>query len=363
MDIAEARRGLEAAVARGEVPSAVALVGDSATVSQVAVYGVTRSQGPPVDAATRYDLASLSKVVGTLPSLLALLHTGEVSLDDPVRKFFSQAGWFQIPSLGDATLRQLLTHTSGLPAWRPLFAEVSSRLTALGSVLQTPLSHTPINHTPTHPTPLDHPSGRVVYSDLGFMLLGAVVERVSGARLDAFAREHVFGPLGMAATAYGVADGAAVAATEDCGWRGRLLEGEVHDENAFVFDGVAGHAGLFGTAADLARYAQAWLRLEAPFASAELLREATREHAVGDQGTRHRVRRGLGWQLAGAGSSAGRFTSLTAYGHTGFTGTSLWLDPGRDRFAVLLTNRVHPSRACGENIHALRVAFHDALFG
>lgn len=353
MDIAEAGRGLEAAVARGEVPSAVALVGDSATVSQVAVCGVTRSQGPPVDAATRYDLASLSKVVGTLPSLLALLQAGAISLDDPVRKFFSQAGWFQTPSLGDATLRQLLTHTSGLPAWRPLFAEVSSRLTALGSVLQTPLSHTPINHTP-----VSHPSGRVVYSDLGFMLLGAVVERVSGARLDAFACEHVFGPLGMAATAYGVADGAAVAATEDCGWRGRLLEGEVHDENAFVFDGVAGHAGLFGTAADLARYAQAWLRLEAPFASAELLRDATHEHAVGDG-----VRRGLGWQLAGVGSSAGRFTSPTAYGHTGFTGTSLWLDPDKDRFAVLLTNRVHPSRACGGTIHALRVAFHDALFG
>jgi CubicO group peptidase (beta-lactamase class C family) len=343
MDIAEARRGLEAAVARGEVPSAVALVGDSATVSPVAVCGVTRVQGLPVDAATRYDLASLSKVVSTLPSLLALLHTGEVSLDDPVRKFFSQAGWFQTPSLGDATLRQLLTHTSGLPAWQPLFAEVSSRLTALGSVLQTPLVH---------------PVGQVVYSDLGFMLLGAVVERVGRVRLDAFAREHAFSPLGMAATGYGVAEGAQVAATEDCGWRGRLLEGEVHDENAFVFDGVAGHAGLFGTAGDLARYAQAWLRLDAPFASAELLREATREQAAGD-----RVRRGLGWQLAGEGSSAGHYAGPAAYGHTGFTGTSLWLDPGRDRFAVLLTNRVHPSRECGGTIHALRVAFHDVVFG
>jgi CubicO group peptidase (beta-lactamase class C family) len=342
MDIAEARRRLEAAVARGEVPSAVALTGDSTTVSPVVVCGVTRTQGPPVDAATRYDLASLSKVVGTLPSLLALLHAGEVALGDPVRKFFSQAGWFQTPSLGDATLRQLLTHTSGLPTWRPLFAEVSSRLTAFGSVLQTPLAH---------------PSGQVVYSDLGFMLLGAVVERVSGARLDAFAHNHVFVPLGMAATGYGVAAGARVAATEDCGWRGRLLEGEVHDENAFVFDGVAGHAGLFDTAADLARYAQAWLRGDAPFASAELLREATREQAAGDG-----VRRGLGWQLVGEGSSAGHYAGPAAYGHTGFTGTSLWLDPGKDRFAVLLTNRVHPSRACGENIHALRVAFHDALF-
>jgi len=292
---------------------------------------------------TRFDLASLSKVVGTLPAVLALVHAGEVALSDPMRRFFSQAGWFQTPSLGDTTLRQLLTHTSGLPAWRPIFASAGGRLTALASVLQTPLTH---------------PAGRVVYSDLGFMLLGAVVERVGGVRLDAFTHEHVFGPLGMTATGYGVPDGAAVAATEDCGWRGRLLEGEVHDENAFVFGGVAGHAGLFGTAADLARYAGAWLRLEAPFAPPELLREATLEQEAGDEGGR----RGLGWQLAGAGSSAGHAADPAAYGHTGFTGTSLWLDPGRGRFAVLLTNRVHPSRFGGGTIHALRVGFHDAVF-
>ena len=210
---------------------------------------------------------------------------------------------------------------------------------------------------------LEHPAGRVVYSDLGFMLLGAVVERVSGVRLDAFTRTHVFEPLGMSATAYGVPAGGSVAATEDCGWRGRLLSGEVHDENAFVFEGVAGHAGLFGTAADVARYAQAWLRLETPFASPDLLVSATQEHVRGGD-----LRRGLGWQLAGGGSSAGNSSagdraSPGAYGHTGFTGTSVWLDPVRERFAVLLTNRVHPSRFGGEGIHALRVGFHDAVFG
>lgn len=344
MDTAAAKRGLEVAVARGEVPGAVALIGDVNSVSSIGACGVTRFGGPPVTAATRYDLASLSKVVGTLPAVLALVHAGEVSLNDPVRRFFSQAGWFQTPSLGDATLRQLLTHTSGLPAWRPLFAEVSSRLTALGSVLQTPLAQ---------------PAGRVVYSDLGFILLGAVVERVSGVRLDVFTQTHVFGPLGMTATGYSVPDGAAVAATEDCGWRGRLLQGEVHDENAYVFDGVAGHAGVFGTVSDLAHYAQAWLHLEAPFASAELLQEATQEYAQADEG----VRRGLGWQLSGTGSSAGHRVSPAAYGHTGFTGTSLWLDPEKRRFGVLLTNRVHPSRIYGGTIHALRVAFHDAVFG
>lgn len=341
---AKAQAGLAAAVANSELPGAVAVVGNSRESQLVGAYGVTRWGGPAVTAATRYDLASLSKVVGTLPSVLALITAGDVSLDDPLERFFSQAGWFQSPSLGQTTLRQLLTHTSGLPAWRPLFAEVDNRLTALGSILQTPL---------------ERAAGPVVYSDLGFMLLGAVVERVSGQRLDAFAQAQVFGPLAMSATAYGVPAGVAVAATEDCGWRGRLLEGEVHDENAFVFGGVAGHAGLFGTAADVACYAQAWLRQDAPFASAELLREATLEHAVGDQG----VRRGLGWQLAGEGSSAGHAASTAAFGHTGFTGTSLWLDPAQDRFAVLLTNRVHPTRRGGGTIHALRVAFHDAVFG
>ena len=343
MDVAAAKAGLEAATARHEVPGAVAVVGDRDAILPVTACGVTRLGGPSVTSETRYDLASLSKVVGTLPSVLKLVDAGEVSLESPVKRFFSQAGWFQTPSLGDVTLRQLLTHSGGLPAWKPLYAAASTRLTALGNVLQTEL---------------EHPAGRVVYSDLGFMLLGAVVERVSGVRLDAFAQEHVFGPLGMSATAYGVPAGASVAATEDCGWRGRLLEGEVHDENAFDFEGVAGHAGLFGTATDVARYAQAWLRLEAPFASPDLLKLAIQEHVRdGD------LRRSLGWQLTGGGSSAGNYASSAAYGHTGFTGTSVWVDPERERFAVLLTNRVHPSRFGGEGIQALRVGFHDAVFG
>ncbi len=347
MDMAAARLGLEVAVLQGEVPGVVAVVGDADNAVLVTACGVTRLGGPPVDAETRFDLASLSKVVGTLPAVLALVQAGEISLDSPVKRFFSNSGWFQTPSLGDVSVRQLLIHTSGLPAWRPLYAEASTRLSALGNLLQTPLT-----------TAADS----VVYSDLGFMLLGALVERVGKMSLEVFTQTHVFGPLEMMATGYVVPEGVAVAATEDCGWRGRLLQGEVHDENAFVFDGVAGHAGLFGTAFDVARYAQAWLRLEAPFASPELLLEATREHARATTNETVGGRRGWGWQLAGEGSSAGHHASPSAYGHTGFTGTSLWLEPEKNRFAVLLTNRVHPSRTCGKNIHALRVAFHDAVF-
>jgi len=339
-----ARRVLEEAVGRGEVPGAVGVVGDRHAHQLVAACGVTRLEGgAPVTPETVFDLASLTKVVSTLPCVLALVQEGEIGLDDPVRRFFSNAGWFQAPSLGDATVRGLLTHTTGLSAWVPLFARVGGRHTALGSVLQARL---------------EHPVGRVVYSDLGFILLGAIVERVSGQRQDDFARERVFEPLEMAHTGYGAPPGVQVAATEDCGWRGRLLQGEVHDENAWVMDGVAGHAGLFGTAGDVARYARAWLRLEAPFASPELMREAVTEHALGEGAL---SRRGLGWQLHTAGSSAGRFASKRAFGHTGFTGTSLWVDPEGGWFAVLLTNRVHPSRERGERVHDLRVAFHEAL--
>ena len=331
---------LTEAVVRGDVPCAVALAGTAKSSEIVAVRGVRRygSGGEAVTLDTRFDFASLTKVVATLPSVLALVDAG-LSLESTVGRFFSSAGWAQTPSLADVTLRQLLTHTSGLPAWTPLFAWVSERRTALANVLQTSLDEQ-----------------GCVYSDLGFILLGAVVERVSGQRLDAFCREHVFEPLELPHLSFGPLRDVPVASTEDCGWRGMMLEGIAHDENAWVMDGVAGHAGLFGTVGDLARYAQAWLRLDERLGREALLREA-----VSAQVERGDVRRGLGWQLSGVGSSAGDLASPTAYGHTGFTGTSLWIDPEGGWFAVLLTNRVHPHRKNGWNIHALRRAFHEAV--
>lgn len=328
---------LREAIARGVTPGLVAL---ASSLPAPLAMGSRRDGGDPTTADTRFDLASLTKVVATLPSVLRLLSDGELRLDDTVGHYFSNAGWFQAPSLGEATVAQLLTHTSGLPAWRPLFAELSNRRTALGAVLQTPLVR----------------PGEHVYSDLGFMLLGALVERVSGERLDAFARRHVFEPLGMKETGYGPVSGMPLAATEDCGWRGRLLEGEVHDENASVWDGVAGHAGLFGTAADLARYCRAWLHLDARLGREELLAEAVTEQVRGDD-----VSRGLGWLLSSPAWFAGE--GVRGYGHTGFTGTSLWLDPDSDSYAVLLTNRVHPHRAGRQGIVELRRDFHAALQG
>ena len=346
MKMAATRIVLDEAVCSGEIPGAVAVAGASGRRCEPLVVGVRKYDGPAATADTRYDLASLTKVVATLPCVLRLLSDGELQLDDPVGRYIENAGWFQSPSLAEVPIRELLTHTSGRPSWRPLFAWTSDRLTALANALQTPLGQ----------------RGAVLYSDLGFIVLGAIVERVARQRLDAFAAQNVFGPLGMQATGYrplpAAEPGAAppVAATEDCGWRNQLLEGVVHDENAFRLDGVAGHAGLFGTAGDLATYAQAWLSWDRRLGREEVLRATTEQHV--DSGA---VRRGLGWLLKGQDSFAGARATAAGFGHTGFTGTSLWIEPGAQRFAVLLTNRVHPSRRRGAHMHALRRAFHDAV--
>jgi serine-type D-Ala-D-Ala carboxypeptidase len=345
--IPEAVRALlDRAVTHGVTPGAVVALVDGGGHPEVHHAGRRRDGGGVVTPDTRYDLASLTKVVATLPSVLNLVAAGEIALDDTVGRFFSNAGWFQSPSLADTTVRSLLAHTAGLPAWRPLFAQLGDRRTALAAVLQSPVER----------------PGEVVYSDLGFMLLGAIVERVAHERLDAFARREVFEPLGMTATGFGPLTGVPVAATEDCGWRDRVLEGEVHDENAVVWDGVAGHAGLFGTAADVARYARAWLGADGRLGPAEVLAEATREQARSPDG----ALRGLGWALApvpGTVAAAEGFMGVGArgFGHTGFTGTSLWIDPHDGIAVVLLTNRVHPRRGSPAAIQRLRRDVHAAV--
>jgi CubicO group peptidase (beta-lactamase class C family) len=330
---------LDEAVRTQQLPGAVAIFGSRTARSTLVTAGVEQLGGAPVSAQTRYDLASLTKVVSTLPCVLRLCADGALSLDDRVSRFISNAGWFQTPSLGNTTIRELLTHTSGLAAWRPVYADTSDRLTALGNVLQSAIGE----------------RGAIVYSDLGFITLGAIIERVTGLRQDVFARQAVFEPLGMTNTGYGPVTGA-VAATEDCGWRNTLLRGVVHDENAHRLDGVAGHAGLFGTAADLATYAQAWLTFDPRLGSAPLLADARREHVADGQ-----RRRGLGWLLKGEDSFAGAHGTLDGHGHTGFTGTSMWIEPHADWFAVLLSNRVHPSRTGGPGMHGVRRAFHEAV--
>jgi CubicO group peptidase (beta-lactamase class C family) len=371
---------LQEAIVRGDIPSAVAVIGRSKKRELVIAEGVEHYGGQAVHRETLYDIASLTKVVSTLPLILKLVSDNELSFEHTVGKFFSNAGWGQTPTLADVRVRDLLTHSSGLPAWKPLFAWVSERSTAIANVLQT---------SPVHP-------GQFAYSDLGFILLGAILERITGQHLDILATE-LFKRLEMPHTSYHpiskitygktvtkqvsrpeLVEGqttllnqdimtmkhstlkqssTSIAATEDCGWRGRLLVGEVHDENAFIMDGVAGHAGLFASVDDLATYAQAWLNLDSRLASEDVLHEAIQLHLEQDG-----HRRALGWMLKGENSFAGTQASLQGFGHTGFTGTSIWIEPHAPQpwFAVLLTNRVHPTRQHGQNIHTIRQAFHNA---
>lgn len=330
---------LERAVVERITPGAVLRVMGDDGVLGGAVVGARRYDGPPVTAETRYDLASLTKVIACLPVLLHLLEAGVIALDDKVSKYFANAGWFQEKSLGDVSIEELTMHSSGLPAWTPLFAWVSTRKTATANVLQTSLSGV---------------RGQYDYSDLGVMVLGAIIERVTGERLDALAQRLVFDPLGMTATSYGpLPTGTNVAATEDDGWRGGVLEGEVHDENASVMDGVSAHAGLFGTAADVGAYARAWLTLDAPFASREWLEKANHDRSHGSGPPR-----GILWRLHSDNWPIGKSMSAAAYGHTGFTGTSLIVEPQQRWACVLLTNRVHPRRANADGVMALRREIH-----
>ncbi len=329
------------AIVEREIPGAVAIVGDNSSYKYLFVKGVEYYGGNAVSKNTFYDLASLTKVVSTLPSILYLIDKKELSLNDKISKFFSNSGWFQTPSLADTTVFELLTHTAGLRAWKPLFANICSRETVFANILQSEIISK---------------KGKIVYSDLGFMLLGVLIERVSKMRQDEFVTRHIFQPLEIQAMSYGPIISDSIAATEDCGWRNRLLRGEVHDENAYICDGVAGHAGLFGQARDLAKYAMAWLNLDNRIANKELMSQATITQAKDLSNNR-----GLGWLKKSENTFSSAFATVAGYGHTGFSGTSLWLEPNQNKFIVLLTNRIHPTRNHGKNINKIRQEFHAAL--
>jgi CubicO group peptidase (beta-lactamase class C family) len=326
-------RFLEASVQGRAFPGAVVAVGRRDTVLFTAGVGsLTYDPGPHPGLHTVYDLASLTKVVGLTTAIMLLVEEHRLDLDAPVTRY--------VPAFlagGDSvTVRQLLTHSAGLPAWLPLYREVHSRAQMFARV---------------NATPLEAPPGtRMVYSDLGAILLTEAVEHVTGTRLDTLLQRRVFGPLGMTDTRYNppAAERARIAPTEDDPWRGRVLRGEVHDENASVMDGVSGHAGLFSTAADLIRFAQMMLEggripARAGQPGARLLDSATIAAFTRVQNAALSSR-ALGWDTPSAGSSAGSRLSGRAFGHTGFTGTSIWIDPAQDLFIILLTNRVYPTR-------------------
>jgi CubicO group peptidase (beta-lactamase class C family) len=344
---------LDAAVRDGQTPGAVFLTGSPGLATEAAVAGQAQVHGGParpMHRGTLFDLASLTKVAATLPAVLLLAERGDLALDDQVRRFLPG---FTGERRDEITVRQLLAHTSGLPAeikfWQLYTDPAEASRVMLG-------------------TRLEHPPGStVVYSDIGFMLLGRVVHAVAGAPLDDVVARLVTGPLGMTRTGFrpdasaGAEQAAATGLQPDGSTflagktipAGTALCGIVHDENARFFGGVAGHAGLFAPAGDLARY------LELGWLGDSLLSPATRAEACRLQTAGTGGRRGLGWVLRGDAQDAlGTRWPPTSATHTGFTGTSLAFDPASGYWAVLLTNDVHFGRGRGV-IRGLREAAHD----
>lgn len=274
---------------------------------------------------TIYDLASLTKVIGTTTAVMILFDEGRIQLDAPVVTYLPEfTGGYK----DSVTVRQLLEHRSGLPADRDLWRMAHTPAEARQIVLEAPLEC--------------KPGQCYIYSDLGAITLGMMVERVTGQGLDVFLHERVFAPLGMVNTFFKPADSlkSRVAPTEVSPPRGYPLQGEVHDENAYALGGVAGHAGLFSTASDLSIFAQMILE-GGEYKGVRIVSDSTVKLFT----TRAAGSRALGWAMADGQWGSGRFMSEGSFGHVGYTGTSLWIDPDREMFVILLTNRVHAARA------------------
>ncbi|MFC0534135.1 serine hydrolase [Phytohabitans kaempferiae] len=303
----------------------------------------------PMREDTIFDLASISKLFTTVV-VMRQVEAGRVELDAPVARYLPE---FAAGGKADVTVRMLLTHTSGLPAFLPLWSAHPTPEARLAAALAAPLA--------TGATP----GGQYVYSDLGLIALGALVHRLTGQPLDALVRDQVTGPLGMRDTGYNppAEKRGRIAATEFQPYAGRgMVWGEVHDENAWALGGVAGHAGLFSTAADLAIFCQMLLN-GGQYRGRRVLREATvREMLVNQNAALESAYpesdRGLGLELD-KHWYMGPLASPVTFGHTGFTGTSIVVDPLSHSFVILLSNRVHPDRAWGGNNPARRAVVRD----
>jgi serine-type D-Ala-D-Ala carboxypeptidase len=339
---------LEAHVAGGTTPGAVAaIVRRDGVLARLAVGRHTyASDSPRVEVDTIYDLASLTKIIATTAVCMSLHGEGTLDLEDQVSDVvpsFSGEGRERV------TVRQLLAHCSGLPAHVRFFETCGSKDEVLDAVCRTPLKY--------------EPTTEMVYSDLGFVLLGVVLARLTGTPLEQLVRDRVTGPLGMRETDYLPREELLhriPPTEEDENWRKRLIHGEVHDNNAAAMGGIAPHAGLFGTVDDLALFLRTMLR-GGELGGREHYNPASVKLFSRREGTVAGSSRALGWDTPSeTGSSAGSHFGADSFGHTGFTGTSMWADPAGDLGVVLLTNRVHPTRE-NDGIRQLRPEFHDAV--
>jgi CubicO group peptidase (beta-lactamase class C family) len=296
-----------------------------------------------VTADTVFDLASVTKVVATTSMAMILYERGLLDLEMPVVSVVPEFS-SDDERRSDVTLRMLLAHSSGLPAYERLFSTARTREQLLDAAFKVPLA--------------TDPGARSGYSDIGFIILGVGLERLADEPLDVFCQREVFGPLGMSRTTFkppAAWRDEIPPTVDDQAFRHRIVEGEVNDENASVMGGVAGHAGVFASAHDVAIFANAMLRGGGPILHPETVALFTKRESV-PSGTS----RALGWDTPSSPSQSGRYLSASSFGHLGFTGTSLWIDPQRQLSVTFLTNRTWPD---GKNqaIKAVRPRFHDAV--
>lgn len=332
-------------------PAAAVAVGNSKATLKVGGYGsLTYDSDVAITSSTQFDLASMTKVVATTTAAMRLYESGALSLDKPVAEY--------LPAFGSngkdvITIRQLLSHRSGLvPSRRYDRMGMTTRPEVIDAIMNDTLAYTP--------------GSEYRYSDLGMITLGLVIEEISGMSLADYARKNIFEPLGMTRTEFkpanGIGDTNSVPTEIDETFRMRLVQGEVHDETAYILGGTAGHAGLFSTAEDLGRFARMMLA-DGELNGLRFLKKSTIDYFTARPENPEDGERGLGWDLKSIEgySSAGRFFSPSSFGHTGFTGTSIWMDPQNDVFAVLLTNRVYPTRNNRAHIE-IRPEFADLAF-
>ncbi len=327
-------------------PGAVLLVGMGDSIFHHRAYGkfTYDSDAPFVTTETMFDLASVSKVIATTSCAMRLVQEGKLHLDSTVASYLHE---FAANRKAGVTIRNLLLHNSGLPAFRTYYKFIDSADALIDTILHEPLEYPPGTKT--------------VYSDLGLITLGKVIEKITGMGLDEYAAATFFRPLGMTHTMYAPPDSlhSLCAPTEmDNYWRHRLVQGTVHDENAALLNGVAGHAGLFSTADDLSRFVRMLLHggtFEGKrYLDSALIAEWTRRQSPASS-------RGIGWDTKSAhGSSAGKYFSANSFGHTGFTGTSIWIDPERKLYVIFLTNRVYPTRK-NRRLVKFRPLLHNAI--
>ncbi len=368
--LARVDKAIDKAIAAAEIPGAVVLARmprDGEVIEHASVRGlsVVRPERIPMTRETIFDLASLTKPIVTTTAVMQLVAEGAIDLDAPVAKFLPH---FAERDKEAVTIRHLLTHSSGLKPWRAFHEVLLEREKKTGErQLATPAAREFVIDRVIRSGLVHEPGEAAVYGDLDFIALGAVVEAVTHQPLDVLAKEKILEPLGMKDSFFlPTGEGAdtpeplrrRIAATENCPWRERIVWGEVHDPNAWAMGGVAGHAGLFGTAGDVMRFARTVLdvwhgRSDAlPGDTLRLFSERQQLPKGSDWA--------LGWDTPTEGqSSSGKHFSTRSIGHLGFTGTSLWIDLEREAVVVMLTNRVH--QIAKKSPFELRPIVHDFI--